>query len=213
MAGEGDAAERERLAIERMYLNAPDAYGRSGFHGDANRWEALRRPVVGAVDRDGSFVDLGCANGLLLESALAWAAEAGHRIAPFGLDHSAPLAELARARLKGKGGEVFVGDAMGWEPPRRFDFVRTEIVYVPGASRREFVERLMARFLAPGGRLIVASYGTRGGIPPAEAVGALLRSWGLDVLGEAEGVDTWSGKTLTRVAWVGAPKAALKDKA
>jgi SAM-dependent methyltransferase len=202
VAGEG-AQERERLAIERMYLKAPDAYGQSGFHGDAARWEALRRPVMKAVNKDGSFLDIGCANGLLLESAVGWAASDGHTVVPFGLDTSAALVELARERLKGKGGELFVGDGQVWEPPRRFDFVRTELVYVPGAARKEYTERLASRFLTEGGRLIVASYGTRGGIPPCERVGELLRSWGLAVEGEAEGVDTWSGKTLTRVAWVG----------
>ncbi len=157
MAREGDGADREGLAIERMVLNAPDAYGQSGFHGDARRWEALRRPVVAALDCDGSYLDVGCANGLLLESAIAWAAEAGHRIEPFGLDRSVALAEMALARLKGKGGEIWVGEVTRWHPPRRFDFVRAELVDVPGAARREYVERLRESFLAPGGRLIVAS--------------------------------------------------------
>jgi SAM-dependent methyltransferase len=202
VAGE-EARERERLAIERMYLKAPDAYGQSGFHGDAARWEALRRPVTKAVDRDGSFLDIGCANGLLLESALGWAASDGHKVVPYGLDHSEALVELARVRLEGKGGELFVGDAQTWAPPRRFDFVRTELVYVSGADRRSYTERLVSEFLAPRGRLIVASYGTRGGIPAAEPVGELLRSWGFEVEGATEGTDPWSGKTLTRVAWFG----------
>jgi SAM-dependent methyltransferase len=204
VAGEGGAAERERLAIERMYLGAPDAYGQSGFQGDAARWEALRRPVMKAVDRAGSFLDIGCANGLLLESASKWAAEDGHRIDVFGLDHSAALAERAKARLGVGADRVFVGDAMTWEPPRRFDFVRTELVYVPGARRLDYVRRLTDAFLESGGRLIVASYGTRGGVPPAEPVGDWMRSSGFDVLGEAEGVDPWSGKVLTRVAWAAA---------
>jgi len=205
LAREEQNADREKLAIERMYLGAPDAYGQSGFHGDAARWEALRRPVMKAVNRAGSFLDIGCANGLLLESALKWAAEDGHRIDPFGLDHSAALAELAKARLNIGGERVFVAEAMTWEPLRRFDFVRTELVYVPGARRLEYVRRLADRFLESGGRLVVASYGTRGGVPPAEPVGDWLRSSGFEVLGEAEGVDPWSHKILTRVAWLAAP--------
>jgi SAM-dependent methyltransferase len=208
VAGEGGAADRERLAIERMYLAAPDAYGQSGFQGDGARWEALRRPVMKAVNRAGSFLDIGCANGLLLESALKWAAEDGHRIEAFGLDHSAALAELAKARLNVGSERVFVADAMAWEPPRRFDFARTELVYVPGARRLEYVRRLAGRFLESGGRLVVASYGSRGGVPPAEPVGDWLRSNGFEVLGEAEGVDPWSRKILTRVAWVAAPPPA-----
>ncbi len=192
--------EPEWRAVERMQLGAPDEYGQSGFQGDAARWEALRRPVVAGVNMSGAFLDIGCANGLLLESVVKWGAERGDRLEPYGLDHSAALVELARKRLALGEDRVFVGDAADWEPPRRFDFVRTELEVVPGARRREFVERLIAKVV--GFRLIVASYGTRGGVPPAEDVGALLRSWGLDVRGEAEGRDPWSGKTLTRVAWV-----------
>jgi hypothetical protein len=70
----------EWRAIEAAYLAADDPRGGSGFHGDAERWERLRRPIVTAVDRDGAFLDVGCANGHLLESVVAWAAADGHRI-------------------------------------------------------------------------------------------------------------------------------------
>jgi SAM-dependent methyltransferase len=192
-------------AIEAMQLKAPDEYGQSAFQGDAGRWEALRRPCVAAVDRSGSYFDIGCANGLLLESALNWAAQSGHRLDPYGLDHSEALAQMARTRLGVGEDQIFVGDCSTWDPPRRFDFVRTELVYVPGERRREYVNRIVDRFLAPGGRLIVASYGTRGGVPPAEDVPALLGGWGLVVAGHAEGRDTWSDKTLTRAAWAARP--------
>jgi SAM-dependent methyltransferase len=158
---------------------------------------------VAAVDRSGTFLDIGCANGLLLESAVGWAARSGHTIEPYGLDHSQALAEMARERLGLGADRIFVGDCMEWEPPRRFDYVRTELVYVPGERQREYLGRIVDRFLAPGGRAMVASYGTRGGVPPAEEVGALLGGWGFTVVGRAEGRDTWSQKTLTRVAWIG----------
>ena len=194
--------DRQARAIEAMQLKAPDAYGQSGFQGDAARWEALRRPCVAAVDRSGAFLDIGCANGLFLESAVAWAGQMGYKLEPYGLDHSEALAKLARDRLGVGRDRIFVGDCATWEPPRRFDHVRTELVYVQGEIRRAYVERLVDNFLAPGGRVIVASYGTRGGVPPAEDVGAHMAGWGFTVEGQGEGVDTWSDKTLTRVAWV-----------
>lgn len=197
--------EGQAKAIEAMQLKAPDDYGQSSFQGDAARWEALRRPCVAAVDRSGSFLDIGCANGLFLESAVKWAAEGGHRIEPYGLDHSAALAAMARQRLGLGEDRIFVGDCRTWQPPRRFDFVRTELVYVPGAERRDYVRRIIEVFLAPGGSAIIASYGTRGGIPPAEDVDAILKGWGLEVEGRSAGRDTWSDKTLTRVAWVTRP--------
>ena len=194
--------DRQARAIEAMQLKAPDEYGQSAFQGDAARWEALRRPCLAAVDRSGSFLDIGCANGLFLESAVKWAGESGHKLGAYGLDHSQALVELARARLGVGEDRIFVGDCETWQPLQRFDFVRTELVYVPGDRRRGYLARLLDQFVNPGGFLIVASYGTRGGVPPAEDVGALLEGWGFKVAGTAEGRDTWSDKTLTRVAWV-----------
>jgi len=194
--------DRQAKAIEAMQLKAPDEYGQSSFQGDAARWEALRRPCVAAVDRSGTYLDIGCANGLFLESAVTWAAAGGHRLEPFGLDHSEALVAMARTRLGLGADRIFVGDCLTWQPARKFDFVRSELVYVPGERRRAYLQRLLDEFVAPGGRVIVASYGTRGGVPPAEDVGALLRTWGFEVAGAAEGRDTWSEKTLTRVAWV-----------
>jgi hypothetical protein len=39
--------------------------GESGFGGDEARWERARRPIISAIDCDGTFLDVGCANGLL----------------------------------------------------------------------------------------------------------------------------------------------------
>ena len=84
---------------------------------------------------------------------------------------------------------LFVGDALAWEPPRRFDFVRTELMYAPQERRRELVGQLLARVVAPGGRLIVCGYGSpRSGIP-TDPVRGILRGWGyepeLEVAAEA----------------------------
>lgn len=58
--------------LERSYLAAPDRFGGSGFRGGAARWRANREVILDAVDHAGSFLDVGCANGLLLESIIAW---------------------------------------------------------------------------------------------------------------------------------------------
>ena len=81
---------------EEHYLASADPRRQSGFGGDEARWEAARRPMVDAIDRDGSLLDIGCANGYLLESIVRWSE---HRIAPYGLDFSPRLVELARSRL------------------------------------------------------------------------------------------------------------------
>jgi SAM-dependent methyltransferase len=178
-----------RQVLETAYLQAPDdqPWKQSGMSGPAERWAALRRPVADAIDRSGSFLDIGCANGYLLECCLAWTARRGLAIEPFGLDYSARLAALARRRLPQAAGNIWVGNSYDWLPPRRFDFVRTEIVYVPGEHEREYVDHLLAHYLAPGGRLLICNYGegdpnpARGLVPGSHPTRFLLER--LDALG------------------------------
>jgi SAM-dependent methyltransferase len=186
-----------RAVLEPAYLAAEDARGQSGFRGDVARWERARRPIVAAIHRDGTFLDIGCANGLLMESIQAWAAEDGYQIEPYGLDLSPELAALARRRLPRWAERVFVGNALDWAPPRRFDFVRTELVYVPEHRRPGFVGRLRDDLLLSGGRLVVCSYGSG----QTEPVGDLLRVWGFAVAGETSNVNP-AGVVNVRVAWI-----------
>ncbi len=191
--------------LERAYLEAGDPRGESGFGGDEARWERARRPIVSAIGRDGTFLDVGCANGLLMQSLAAWAGEEGYRVEPYGLDLIGSLAALARQRLPHWADRVFIGNIMDWRVPFQFDFVRTELEYAPQHRRREMVERLLSEYLSPGGRLILCSYGSsRQPTPKAEPVGEILRDWGYAITGESEGVDT-NGWVMTRIAWTDLP--------
>ena len=191
----------QELAVhEAKYLAGTNPRQQSGFGRDERDWERFRRPVVAPIDRDGSFLDVGCANGLLMESVAAWAGEDGHRIEPSGLDISEKLAELARRRLPQWRERIFVGNALLWEPSARFDFVRTELVYVPTTLRRQYTERLLASVVAPGGRLIVCSYGSsRPEGARAEVLVDELRGWGLPVQGVHDVVSAEHGFVITRV--------------
>src|SRR5439155_247963 len=82
--------------FETAYLEGKNPRAQSGFGGNAARWEAARRPIADVIDRAGSFLDVGCASGHLLESVVRWSA---HRVEPYGLELSPGLAELARRRL------------------------------------------------------------------------------------------------------------------
>ena len=128
-----------RVLLERAYLASEDPRGGSGFGGDEERWERARRPIVSAVDRDGTFLDVGCANGLLMESVAAWASEDGFRVEPYGLDLIESLAALARRRLPHWADHIFAGNVMDWHPPLRFDFVRTHLECVPHRRRSDLV--------------------------------------------------------------------------
>jgi hypothetical protein len=167
---------------ELHYLADGDAYRGSGHSGDAASWEVGRRPIAEAIHRPGKLLDVGCANGLLMESLAAWAA-----VEPYGLDFAPQLVEEARRRLPQWADRIWLGDALTWAPPRRFDFVRTELVYVPEACRREYVERLLG-WLEPGGRLLVCGYGGDEVLPP-------LREWGYEPVLERE----WRSSSGNRV--------------
>ncbi|MDP9437816.1 MAG: hypothetical protein M3P49_03580 [Actinomycetota bacterium] len=71
-----------------------------------------------------------------MESLVAWAGEDGRRIEPCGLDL---IPSLARERLPRWAGRISVGNVLGWEPPLRFDFVHTELEYVPRDRRRGMI--------------------------------------------------------------------------
>jgi SAM-dependent methyltransferase len=86
-------------------------------------WPSAR--VTFWTNRDGTFLDVGCANGHLMECAVGWLAESGYRIEPYGLDILPELAALARQRLPRWADRIVVGNAIDWIPERRFDFVRT----------------------------------------------------------------------------------------
>jgi SAM-dependent methyltransferase len=189
--------------LEPAYLAAVDPRGQSGFRGDAARWTAARRVIAQAIDRDGAFLDIGCANGHLLETLVGWAHDDGHAIEPWGLDISRALVDLARARLPDWSKQLLVGDALTWTPPRRFDYVRTELVYVPEWRRAAYVRRLMQHVVAPEGRLIVCSYGSaRRPSPRAEPPAQALREWGWLVAGAADASDPQHGVIITCIAWL-----------
>ncbi len=200
---EKDFFAQELALHEAKYLAGTNPRQQSGFGRDARDWDRFRSPVVAPIDRNGSFLDIGCASGLLMESVVAWASEGGHRIEPFGLDISEKLAELARWRLPQWRERIFVGNALCWEPPACFDFVRTELVYVPPSRRREYVERLLERFVAPGGRLIICSYGSsRSEGDRAELLVDELRDWGVRVDRVDDVVSPEYGFVITRVVSV-----------
>jgi len=147
--------------LEATYLDEIDPIRQSGFSGGAERWRAEREPILDPIHADGDILDIGCANGYLLECLVAWADRRGVRITPYGLDHSVRLIELARQRLPQYTDHFYMGNAWEWEPPKRYRYVYSVHDCVPDDFFDEYVEKLLHRVVAPGGVLIIGSYGSR----------------------------------------------------
>jgi len=195
--------DEELASHESRYLTGINAREQSGFGRNEADWRRYREIVLAPVETDGTFLDIGCANGLLMESVAAWSAERGIKLEPFGIDISARLATLARQRLPHWRNRIFVGNALGWRPPRTFDYVRTEIVYAPPARRRDLVAHLLAHVVAPGGRLIVVSYGSsRPDGVRAETLVEELRGWDFPITRVDDTVSVAHGFIVTRAVTI-----------
>jgi SAM-dependent methyltransferase len=195
--------EEQRQFHEQRYLESDEPWKQSGFRGPAERWRRMRMPIVEAVHQSGTFLDVGCANGYLLECLLAWTAERGLALEPFGIDISASLIELARARLPRWTSNLQTANAFTWTPSRRFDFVRTELVYVPSELVRDYLERLRERFLVPDGRLLVAEYRSRSDPTETPTIDRKLETMGFRVQQSTTALDL-DGIERCRVAVIAA---------
>ena len=155
---EADRADTRRI-LDPSYLDADTALGGSGFGGTDEEWRDRRQPITDAIERDGDFLDVGCANGHLMACVVEWCADKGVHVEPHGVDVSADLADLARRRLPQWADRIWVGDALTWSPPRTFDVVHSLLDFVRPAHRRDLIDNLL-RFVVPGGRLVLSQYGT-----------------------------------------------------
>jgi SAM-dependent methyltransferase len=201
-AGEIDEAgwfDRYMGVLVPAYLAGDNPRAQSGHGGDEARWEAARRPILAAVDAPGDFLDIGCASGYLMECLHGWAAQDGIALEPYGLDLSPELADLARQRLPQWAGRIWTGNALTWLPPRRFDYVRTGLDYVPPGRRIDLVAHLLAH--AVGRRLIIGVYNEAR--EPA-ATEELVTAAGYRIAGRREWPKPDDDRVVRRVFWIDA---------
>jgi GNAT superfamily N-acetyltransferase len=184
-------AEMARLIVP-AYLAAETPWEGSGKLGSGEDWEYARSHIAHAIDRDGSFLDVGCANGYLLECLPRWTP---HVLDRSGLDIAPQLVELARRRLPDLADRLWVGNALTWEPRHRFTYIRTGLEYVPRHRRPELVERLLGWC----DRLIIGVFSEEA---DARLTEALLRSWGHRIAGRSERANRRKPGMEYRVLWI-----------
>jgi SAM-dependent methyltransferase len=185
-------------SLEPAYLQHDDPIRQSGFSGGAERWRAERSPILDAIDHDGDLLDVGCANGYLLECLVAWAKERGITLTPFGVDMGTELIQLARQRLPQQTAHFWIANAWNWEPPRRFRYVYALYDSVPETHLAEYARRLLERAVATGGRLILGAYGSRSRQTPPFDIETFLGQAGFEIAGTSQGGDP----IITRFVWI-----------
>ncbi len=146
-------------ALEGAYLRETDPVRQSGFGGGHERWRTERALVLDAVPDDGDFLDIGCANGYLLECLVQWGHERHIRLTPYGVDCGAQLIALAQQRLPQYASHFWVANAWEWLPPRQFRYVYSLYDCVPEELLPVYIRRLVTRYVEPGGTLIMGAYG------------------------------------------------------
>jgi len=174
--------DERRKATAIAYLSRDNPRAQSGHGGDEARWRYTRvLMILEALHRDGTFLDVGCANGYLIECLEKWVDGSGLAVEFYGVDISEGLIDLARRRTPHRSDRFFVANAVTWTPERRFDVVHAhEISYAPRHRERQFLEHLLDDYLKPGGRLIVGPWAVRRDAVDLED---RLAAWGYEPTG------------------------------
>lgn len=188
-----------KQALETAYIAASTPWQQSGKSGTFEDWTRLRLPNLAPVHNSGMYLDIGCANGYLLECLSTWAGLKGIEILPYGLDFSARLIDLARNRFAAHASNFYVGNLWYWQPPHRFNYVRTELDYVPRNYRKLLIERLLNSFVAENGKLILSQYRNRRDNLAEGWISSALPEWGFRVAETHSGYNG-DGLELCRVA-------------
>jgi 2-polyprenyl-3-methyl-5-hydroxy-6-metoxy-1,4-benzoquinol methylase len=189
--------------LERSYLRGQTPQEGSGFGGGGQAWRQARHHITEAITTDGTFLDVGCANGLLMESVATWCAERGLAVEPYGIDLAPGLVDLARRRLPHWADRIWLGNAIDWIPShgQRFDYVHILLDCVPPRRRADLVRHHLASTTRPGtGRLLVSDYAaaTAAGSPGAART---LQSLGFACGGQTSGGER-HGRPPVPTAWI-----------
>ena len=210
-----EAQWHERMAalVVPAYLAGDNLRAKSGYSGTEADWEQARSLVAEGISRSGTFLDVGCANGLLMESVRTWCEGRGLEIQPYGLEIAPELATLARQSFPQWRDRVFEGNAANWLPPHRFDFVRTGHEYVPRTKRRELFTHLLSAVVQSGGRLLVGPYTeerdeARSGASLEETV----KQWGFHVGGRLERPHLRDDRVIRRLIFIDCSSNESREK-
>jgi protein-L-isoaspartate O-methyltransferase len=149
-----------KIYTTKSYLSKDNPRAQSGHSGGEFHYLFSHRQIIDAITKNGTFCDIGCANGHLSEMVYKWAAEIGFDLQVYGVDISEGLIELAQKRLPQWHDNFFIGNAHYWKPKHKFDYIHI----MGGAFEsdsdddRIIFEHYIENYLIDGGRFIIGPY-------------------------------------------------------
>jgi hypothetical protein len=197
--------ELNKIYYTKSYLSKDNPRAQSGHGGDEFHYLFTHMQIIEAIYKNGSFCDIGCANGHLMEMVYKWAAGIGFDLQMFGVDISEGLIEFAQKRLPQWNDNFFVGNAHYWKPEQKFDYIhiRGELVESPYNGPKKIdnhmiFEHYMENFLVDGGRFIIGPYWYEN----EDCVLKGLLNWGYSPTGYSEKTHYNKPNILRKVIWV-----------
>lgn len=147
--------EKERQ-VYRRFLSCKTELQRSCWGGTPEGWRRAREVILKAVRRDGSFLDVGCANGVLVRDLRRWAREKGIALRPYGIDLLEEFIPEARQKNPKFKNNFFAAEMMAFKTREKFTYIRVEN-YGPYRSPESFFRKYLG-MLEADGRLIITHY-------------------------------------------------------
>ena len=194
-------------ALEGSYVRETDPVRQSGFGGGPERWCMERELILDAVPDEGDFLDVGCANGDLLECLVTWGQDRHVRLTPYGVNFGCTLIALAKKRLPQYAAHFWVANAWDWIPPRRFHYVYSLYDWVPEELLPAYICRLLTRYVETGGTLIMGAYGSSSKQEAARDIATDIAAAGFRVAGSS----SRGALPVSRVAWIRAEQGHGAD--
>jgi len=180
----------------QLYLSRDNPRAQSGHGSDVYRWRNIRWMILEPIHQDGTFIDIGAANGHLIESLDQWMRNTDVQVDFYGLEISQGLFDLARHRLPDFSSRLFLGNALYWKPPFAFDYVYSMILPdIPCDLRKSFLDNLYTHYVKPGGRLILGPWSD-------QAMEEEISQIGYTLSGYCEKTVPGSTDEIKRIVWI-----------
>lgn len=141
------------------------AEGCSVFGANYKDWKSMRHIIVNAINKDGTFLDVGCGNGFLLRCLQEWS---DYKLEPYGVDRNPEYIKQAKELFSSKSNNFLLLNFWDWDlteipkygVPNKYDFVYWAVrnsMKFDKVIERKFIETLL-QLVSDDGRLILGLY-------------------------------------------------------